>query len=198
MINGLDKDLLSQIEVLEKILLSNSTLKEVLVRLSKTDLKNYYVAGGCINQTVFNYYHGYPLMNGIDDFDIVYFDSDVSYEKEDSIIKKINNLVNDLNIKCDVKNEARVHLWYGEKYGKHIEPYTSLEDAIDAWGTSITCLGVRLENNKLIIYAPYGLNDLFSMTIRPVKRQYTEEQYIIKTNKWKKKWPKLNVLPWNE
>lgn len=198
MINGLDKDLLSQIEVLEKILLSNSTLKEVLVRLSQTDLKNYYVAAGCINQTIFNYYHGYPLMNGIDDFDIVYFDSDVSYEKEDSIIKEINNLVNDLNIKCDVKNEARVHLWYGEKYGKHIEPYTSLEDAIDSWGTSVTCLGVRLENNKLIIYAPYGLNDLFSMTIRPVKRQYTEEQYIIKTNKWKKKWPKLNVLPCNE
>lgn len=198
MINGLDKDLLSQIEVLEKILLSNFTLKEVLVRLSQTDLKNYYVAAGCINQTVFNYYHGYPLMNGIDDFDIVYFDSDVSYEKEDSIIKEINNLVNDLNVKCDVKNEARVHLWYGEKYGKHIEPYTSLEDAIDAWGTSITCLGVRLENNKLIIYAPYGLNDLFCMTIRPVKRQYTEEQYIIKTNRWKKKWPKLNVLSWNE
>ncbi len=198
MINGLDKDLLSQIEVLEKILLSNSTLKEVLVRLSQTDLKNYYVAAGCINQTIFNYYHGYPLMNEIDDFDIVYFDSDVSYEKEDSIIKEINNLVNDLNIKCDVKNEARVHLWYGEKYGKHIEPYTSLEDAINSWGTSVTCLGVRLENNKLIIYAPYGLNDLFSMTIRPVKRQYTEEQYIIKTNKWKKKWSKLNVLPWNE
>ena len=57
MINGLDKDLLSQIEVLEKILLSNSTLKEVLVRLSQTDLKNYYVAAGCINQTIFNYYH---------------------------------------------------------------------------------------------------------------------------------------------
>lgn len=198
MVSGLNKDLLSQIEILEKILLSNSTLKEVLVRLSKIDLKNYYVAGGCINQTVFNYYHGYPLMNGIEDIDIVYFDDDVSYEAEDDIIKEINNLVSDLNVKCDVKNEARVHLWYGKKYGKFMEPYASLEDAIDSWGTSVTCLGVRIEGNNLNVYAPYGLNDLFSMTIRPIKKQYTKEQYIIKTNKWKKKWPKLNVLLWDE
>lgn len=197
MVSGLDKDLISQIDVLEKILLSNSTLKSILVRLSQTNLKNYYVAAGCINQTVFNYYHHYPLMNGIEDFDIVYFDDDTSYEKEDTIIKKINNLVSDLNITCDIKNEARVHLWYSEKYGRQIEPYTSLEDAISCWGTSITCLGVRLENNKLLVYAPYGLNDLFSMTIRPIKKQLTEKQYKIKTDKWKKKWSKLNILPWN-
>ena len=137
-------------------------------------------------------------MNGIKDFDIVYFDNDISYEKEDSIIKEINNLVYDLNIICDVKNEARVHLWYNEKYGKQIEPYTSVEDAINSWGTSITCLGVRLENNKLVVYTPYGLNDLFSMTIRPIKKQFTKEQYEIKTSKWKKNWPKLNILSWNE
>lgn len=195
---GVDKPVLEQLKILEIILLKNKKLKKLLERLSNTNLKNYYVAAGCINQTVFNYYHGYPLMNGIKDFDIVYFDNDISYEKEDSIIKEINNLVYDLNIICDVKNEARVHLWYNEKYGKQIEPYTSVGDAIDSWGTSITCLGVRLENNKLVVYTPYGLNDLFSMTIRPIKEQFTKEQYEIKTSKWKKNWPKLNILPWNE
>ena len=71
---GVNKPLLEQIKILETILLKNEKLKTLLERLANTDLENYYVAAGCINQTVFNYYHGYPLMNGIKDFDIVYFD----------------------------------------------------------------------------------------------------------------------------
>ena len=74
-LNNFDK----QIKLLESILLSNIKLKEILVRLSKSKLDNYYVAAGCINQTVFNYYHGYDLNYGIEDFDIVYFDTDTSY-----------------------------------------------------------------------------------------------------------------------
>lgn len=197
MIVGIDKPINEQLEILEDILLKNKKLKEILKILSKSNLKNYYVAAGCINQTVFNYYHGYEFDYGIKDFDIVYYDKDLSYEKEDEIIKYVSNLLKNIPVELDIKNEARVHLWYKDKYGKEIVPYTSVEDAISSWGTTITCIGVRLENNKLVVCAPFGLNDLFSMTIRPVKRQYTEEQYLIKTEKWQKKWNKLKVMPWN-
>ena len=193
-LNGTNKALNEQIKILERILLSNERLKEILIRLSESTLSNYYVAAGSINQTVFNYYHGYDLNYGIDDFDIVYFDTDTSYEKEDSIIKYVSSLLKDIDAHYDIKNEARVHLWYKDKYGKDIVAYTSLEDAISSWGTTITCIGVRLENNKLVVYAPYGLDDLFSMTIRPVKRQYSEEQYKIKTKKWKDKWYQLKII----
>ena len=198
MVVGINKNLSEQIDILKNILLQNPKLKEVLTILSKSKLENYYVAAGCINQTVFNYYHGKELDFGIEDFEIVYFDDDLSYEKEDKVIRYVKDLLNDINIELDIKNEARVHLWYGDKYGKDIKPYTSVEDAISSWGTSITCIGVRLENDELIVCAPYGLDDLFSMTIRPIKRQFTEEQYLIKTAKWKSKWPKLKVLNWNE
>ena len=195
---GVDKPLLEQLKILETILLKNEKLKELLETLANTDLENYYVAAGCINQTVFNYYHDYSLMNKIKDFDIVYFDSDTSYDKEDATIKKINNLVKDLNIICDIKNEARVHIWYSSRYGKKIRPYKSIEDAISCWGTSITCIGVRIKNGHLEVFAPYGLNDLFAMIIRPIKKQFSEEQYKMKTERWKKNWDKLIVLPWNE
>lgn len=196
-LNGTNKALNEQIKILERILLSNERLKEILIRLSESTLSNYYVAAGSINQTVFNYYHGYDLNYGIDDFDIVYFDTDTSYEKEDSIIKYVSSLLKDIDAHYDIKNEARVHLWYKDKYGKDIVAYTSLEDAISSWGTTITCIGVRLENNKLVVYAPYGLDDLFSMTIRPVKRQYSEDQYKIKTKKWKDKWYQLKIISWD-
>ena len=195
---GLNKSIDVQFELLKQILLKNEKLNRILEILSNSELKDYYVAAGCINQTVFNYYHDYDLEFGIGDIDIVYFDSDLSYEKEDRIICYVSDLLKDIPVQLDIKNEARVHLWYKDKYGKEIDPYISVEDAISSWGTSITCIGVRLENDKLVICAPYGLDDLFSMTIRPVKRQFTEDQYKIKTTKWKSKWPKLTIMPWGD
>ena len=192
------KNLNEQLKDLEEILFKNETLKEVLKRLEKSNLKNYYVGAGCINQTVFNYLHGLRIDANINDYDIVYYDEDTSYEKEDIVIKYVEELLSDLNIKLDVKNEARVHIWYNEKYNENRMPYTSVEDAVSRWGTTITCIGVRLENNNLIVDAPYGLNDLFNMVIRPVKTDFTEADYIKNVNKWKKKWPKLTIMPWKE
>ena len=121
-----------------------------------------------------------------------------SYEKEDIVIKYVKEILKDLEVDIDIKNEARVHLWYNKKYNANRLPYTSLEDAISRWGTTITCIGVRLEKNNLIVDAPYGLNDLFNMIIRPVKIDFKEEDYLKKVNKWKKKWPKLTIMPWKE
>lgn len=192
------KNLNEQIETLKDILFKNKTLQEVLKRLDKSDLKNYYVAAGAINQTVFNYLHNYKIDANIKDYDIVYFDENTSYEKEDSIIKYINELLKDLDIELDIKNEARVHIWYEEKFHHKIKPYTSVEEAISRWGTTITCLGVRLENNKLIVDAPYGLDDLFNMVIRPVKKDFTKEDYNKKVTKWKKNWPKLDIISYDD
>ena len=80
------KNLNEQLKDLEEILFKNETLKEVLRRLEKSNLKNYYVGAGCINQTVFNYLHGFKIDDNINDYDIVYYDKDTSYEKEDKII----------------------------------------------------------------------------------------------------------------
>ena len=192
------KNLNEKIKDLEEILYRNKTLKEILKRLENSNLKKYYVVAGCINHTVFNYLHGFKIDANINDYDIVYYDEDTSYEKEDIVIKYVKEILKDLEVDIDIKNEARVHLWYNKKYNANILPYTSLEDAIARWGTTITCIGVRLENNNLIVDAPYGLNDLFNMIIRPVKIDFKEEDYIRKVNKWKKNWPKLKILPWKE
>ena len=193
-----NKCLNEQLKALEEILFKNEALKKVLKRLEKSNLKNYYVGAGCINQTVFNYLHNFPIDANINDYDIVYYDEDTSYEKEDIVIKYIENLLSDLNIKLDIKNEARVHLWYNDKYNDNRKPYSSLEDAIRRWGTTITCIGVRIENNSLKVYAPYGLDDLFKMIIRPVKIDFKKEDYLKKVNKWQKKWPKLTIIPWEK
>ena len=192
------KNLNEQLKDLEEILFKNKTLKEILTRLEKSNLKNYYVGAGAINQTIFNYLHNFKIDANIKDYDIIYYDEDLSYEKEDLVIKYIKELLKDIDVDVDIKNEARVHLWYNKKYNDNRKPYTSLEDAISRWGTTITCIGVRLEDGNLIVDAPYGLNDLFNMIIRPVKIDFKEEDYNKKVEKWKKNWPKLTIIPWKE
>ncbi|HIT37003.1 MAG TPA: nucleotidyltransferase family protein [Candidatus Onthousia faecipullorum] len=192
------KNLNEQLKDLEEILFKNKTLKEILTRLEKSNLKNYYVGAGAINQTIFNYLHNFKIDANIKDYDIIYYDEDLSYEKENLVIKYIKELLKDIDVDVDIKNEARVHLWYNKKYNDNRKPYTSLEDAISRWGTTITCIGVRLEDGNLIVDAPYGLNDLFNMIIRPVKIDFKEEDYNKKVEKWKKNWPKLTIIPWKE
>ena len=193
-----NKPLNEQIKILEKILLQNEKLKEVLIRLEKTSIKKYpyYVGAGAINQTVFNYYHGYESDYGIKDYDIVYFDEDTSYEAEDVIIKDLEERLKNIDVVSDIKNQARVHIWYNPKYGTNREPYTSCEDAVSSWGSTVTCIGIRKEQGKLVVYCPYGLDDLFSLTIRPVKRYFDKESYEARCKRWKAKWDKLNIIEW--
>lgn len=196
-LEGKNKSLDIQVNILEKIIMKSEVLNKILKVLDENFEYDYYVAAGSVNQTVFNYYHGYPLDNGIKDIDIVYFDEDVSYEKEDKIIKEISELLKDINIKLDIKNQARVHLWYGKKFKHEIDANKSVEEAINKWGTTVTCIGVRISNGKFRVYAPFGLNDLFSLIIRPNKENFIKDDYNKKCKKWKEKWPLLTVIPWD-
>ncbi len=55
---------------------------------------------------------------------------------------------------------------------------------------------IRKEHGKLVVYCPYGLDDLFSLTIRPVKRYFDKESYEARSKRWKAKWDKLNIIEW--
>ena len=191
-----DKSLDKQMKKLKEILLNNKKIVFILEKLQEYNLDSYYLGAGCISQTIFNYYHGYDLEKNINDYDIVYFDNDLTYEKEDKIIKEIKLLCNDINVNLDIKNQARVHLWSLKSLGRQIKQIYSLESAIRGWGTTITCIGVKFKNNDLEIFAPYGLNDLFGLKIVPLKENIPKEVYLNKTKKWKEKWPLLNIYEW--
>lgn len=196
---GYNMDILSQIEVLEQIIRSNEIIYKVIEGASLLDLEHYYIGGGCISQTVWNYLSGNDLLYGINDVDFVYFDADHSdYDDENKVIIKIHELFPDIGIEVDVKNEARVHLWYESHNGYNIKPYTSLEDSINTWPTTATTVGVRLENNQFKVYAPFGLNDMFEKIVKANKVQITKQIYENKVEKWIKKWPDLKVIPWDK
>ena len=193
---GYNSDINSQIEHFEEIIMSNGVLCSLLTDAENLGL-DYYIGAGCIAQTIWNYQMNQDLNYGISDIDFVYYDSsDLSFEAERRIIKRVKNELDNCPINLDIKNQARVHIWYKEHFGYDIEPYHSLEEAINTWPTTATSIGVRLERNKLIIYAPFGLNDVFGLIVKANKAQITEKIYLEKVNKWKAKWSSLRIVPW--
>ena len=200
LLNGYNLDILTQFKVLENIIMSSEIINTAIERAKLSDMNNYYIGAGCIAQTVWNYLFNNPLEYGIKDIDFVYFDDkDLDSQSENRIISKIKDLYSDLKIQVDVKNEARVHLWYKSHFGYNIEPYSSLESALNTWPTTATSIGVRKDkNNELKVYAPFGLNDLFGKIVRANKAKITKQIYENKVSSWLKKWPDLKVIPWED
>jgi hypothetical protein len=194
---GFNRDLTTQIKLLEQILNQNTLLYSVIKKSNEIGLQYYYIGAGCITQTVWNYQCGFELTNGISDIDFVYYeDFDLSFEAENSTIERINKIIKQSEIKLDIKNQARVHLWYKDRFGYEIKPYDSVESAINTWPTTATAVGVRIEDDALKVYAPFGLNDLFGMIVKANKAQITEGIYLEKIEKWSAIWSALTIIPW--
>jgi uncharacterized protein len=198
MINGYNLDIYSQCKSLEKIIMSSEIINIAVERAERLNIDNYYIGAGCVAQTVWNYMSNCPLEYGIKDIDFVYFDDiNVDFQSENRVISQVKELYSDVKIEVDVKNQARVHLWYKNHFGCSIEPYISVESAINTWPTTATAIGVRKErNNDLKIYAPFGLNDLFGKIVRANKAQITKQIYDNKVSSWLTKWPDLEIIPW--
>jgi hypothetical protein len=142
---------------------------------------------------------GQPAELGLKDVDLIYFDEqDLSFESEVDHERRLRDLFRHLPIKLDVKNEARVHLWYEERFGYAIKPYLSSADAIATFPTTATAVGVCWIRGKLECCAPFGLDDLFGLVVRPNKRQITRTIYEAKVDRWRPIWPRLNFLAWEE
>ncbi|KAL9948289.1 hypothetical protein D7B24_003217 [Verticillium nonalfalfae] len=187
-----------QLVHLREILSTNATLVAVINRAARLGLPNWYLAAGSLSQTIWNNVSGMPSDTGISDYDLVYHDaSDLSYDAEDEHIQAGRALFADLGVDVEIRNQARVHLWYEQKHGVPCPPHGSTEAGIDSWISTSAMLGVRLEfDGQWTVYAPRGLSDFFNMVARPNAVLGTREAYEKKARRWKGIWPTLQVEPW--
>lgn len=194
------KSIDEQNELFLSIIRQNKDLMLILDYLVKLNLPNFYIAAGSIFQTIWNYYDKKELNYGIKDIDIIFYDSNNLTKKDEKALEeKIINHFKEiaLNYEFDVHNEARMHLWKKENENKNIKQYKNSEDAIDKWIATVHAIGITKVNNQIKIYAPYGLSDIFSKTIRPIKHKAnSKELYDKKVESWKKRFDNLNIIEW--
>lgn len=175
----------------------NPALMEVLSRASALDLPGWYLTAGCVVQTVWNVVTGREPGAGIKDYDLFYFDaSDLRWEAEDQVIQAGAAIFAGLP-PVEIRNQARVHLWYPERFGVPCPAYPSTEAAIDSFVATTCCVGVRVERGgRWRVYAPHGLPDVFNLIVRPNPVLAPRSVYEAKTRRWQEVWPELTVLPW--
>ncbi|MFL5999708.1 MAG: nucleotidyltransferase family protein [Streptomyces sp.] len=199
--------LVEQLDGLRSVLSRNEVLADVLTRAATLELPGWYVTAGCLFQTVWNVVTDRPPTSGITDrpptsgikdYDIFYFDAtDLSWEAEDAAIKAGQEVFAGLPAEVEIRNEARVHLWYEQKFGVPCPPHESTEAAIDSFAATTCCLGVWLgPGGEWRVYAPHGLSDVFNLVVRPNPVLAPREVYEAKAARWKDEWPELTVLPW--
>lgn len=178
----------------------NTTLLEVLRRAADMNLPSWYLAAGAVTQTIWNTLTNNPPEYGIDDYDLVYFDdSDLSWEAEDREIQKGAKVFVDLPRRVEIRNQARVHLWYAEKFGIPGLQHKSTEGAIQTWLTGPALIGIQLlPGGDWKVFAPWGLTDILNLIVRPNPMSGSRELYDKKAARWQGLWPELTVLPWPE
>ncbi|MFD8008540.1 nucleotidyltransferase family protein [Streptomyces mirabilis] len=187
-----------QLDSLRSVLSQNEVLTDVMTRAATLELPGWYVTAGCLFQTVWNVVTDRPPTSGIKDYDIFYFDgTDLSWEAEDAVIKAGQEVFAGLPAEVEIRNEARVHLWYEHKFGVPCPPHESTEAAIGSFAATTCCLGVRLDpGGAWRVYAPHGLSDVFNLVVRPNPVPAPQKVYEAKTARWSDEWPELTVLPW--
>ena len=189
-----------QLAQLRAALRRNTTLMDVLTRAAAMDLPGWYLVAGCLYQTVWNVVTDQPPEAGILDYDLAYFDgTDLSWEAEDAVIRDGQEVFAGMPGPVQIRNQARVHLWYEQRFGVPCPPHRCTEAAIDTYEATVACLGVRVEpSGRWRVYAPYGLSDVFNLVARPNPILAPRDVYQAKVTRWRQQWPNLTVLPWPE
>jgi len=179
-------------EILVGIAMTNPVNVQIASRLPSLGLSQCMLTAGCLFQAVWNYQLDLPPASGVKDYDIFYFDSDLSWEAENEVILETQQLFKDLGVKVDIKNQARVHLWYGERFGRPCPRLESTRDGVDRYLVAGTCIGLDPETGE--VYAPYGLDDVGRGVLRPNPQNLQPDLFVHKARSYQERWPWLRIL----
>ena len=172
--------------------LANSFNNELSRRLQAIGLNECYLTAGCLFQAVWNQVSGNSPEWGVKDYDVSYYDdTDLSWDAEDRAIRCVTDTITDLPIQVEVKNQARVHLWYGERFGGDYPRLTSARSGIDRYLISCTCVGIETRTGEL--YAPNGLAELAAGVLRMNPLNPKPDLFKAKAQSYRQRWPWLQI-----
>ncbi|MGN6064377.1 nucleotidyltransferase family protein [Brevundimonas diminuta] len=181
---------------LTEIVRADAGLMHVLTVMRELDLPDWRLFSGAVYQAVWNAQTGRPVGYGIKDYDIGYFDADTSWDAEDAVIKRVAAAFEPpLRDQVEVRNQARVHLWFEGKFGEPYDPLTCTDDAPARFVAPAFAVGVRLEaDDGLSVVAPFGLEDVFAMTIRPNPTRGLAKGWERVIANARGRWPEITVV----
>ena len=165
----------------------------LLARLPGLALPQCHLTAGCLFQAEWNLRSGQDAAWGVKDYDVFYYDdTDLSWEAEDAVIRRVRDATADLGAEIEVKNQARVHLWYRQRFGEDYPALRSARDGIDRYLIACTCVGIEAASG--VLYAPDGLADLSAGILRINPRHRSPALFRPKAEDYQRRWPWLTIV----
>jgi uncharacterized protein len=183
------------VERLVAIVRGAPSLMQVLTTIRALDLPDWLIMSGAVYQRVLNALTGRLPDYGVRDYDLGYFDaSDISYDAEDAVIRRVAAaFVEPLRSAVEVRNQARVHVWFEGHFGEPYTPLSCTAEALERFVSPMFAVGVRLEfDDRLRVAAPFGLADLFARRLQPNPRR-PSAGFVRVATAVTRRWPEVRV-----
>ena len=165
----------------------------LLDHLAGIGLADCWLVAGCLFQTCWNLGSGRPAEAGIADYDLFYFDdTDLSYEAED---REIRRLTAQFGPQLQLRNQARVHLWYPARFGRGYPRLVDACDGINRFPVAGTCMCIAADGRGgLRVHAPFGLGDMEAGLLRPNPLNLQPDLFLAKARSYQQRWPFLQIV----
>ena len=171
-------------------------LMHVLKGVRDQNLPDWRVFSGAVYQSVWNALTGRPSGYGVRDYDVGYYDPDTRWDAEDVVIKRVAAAFEEpFRSTVEVRNQARVPIWFPAHFGEPYEPLSGTDEALARFVAPAFAVGVRLEADDAIsVAAPLGLEDIFALILRPNPRRGVAKDWPRVVERAKARWPELTVI----
>lgn len=182
---------MSPLDPLRQIISSDVERMRILRLVRALELADGWVAAGMVRSAVWDRLHGRSHSPLPADIDVIWFDPRQADPALDARLEA-RLQAQDGRLGWSVKNQARMHLRNQDR------PYRSATDAMRHWPETATAVAVRLTaNDALEIAAPFGLDDLFGLLVRPGPRFRGEKRALqqerLRSKRWLDTWPRLTL-----
>ncbi len=181
---------------LVEVVRADPGLMHVLTVMRGLELPDWRVFSGAVYQSVWNAVTGREPGYGVRDYDVGYFDPDTSWDAEDAIIKRVAAAFEEpFRSKVEVRNQARVPLWFPAHFGEPYAPLSGTDEALARFVAPAFAVGVRLEaDDTMSVAAPLGLEDVFEMVLRPNPNRGVAKDWARVVERARARWPELTVI----
>jgi uncharacterized protein len=174
-----------------RFIAGQARLRGLLLHVESLCLPDCWIGAGTVRNAVWDALHERELGTGpYPDVDVIFFDAaDIRDERDAAIERQLR--VRDPEPLWSVKNQARMHLRNGDS------AYGSTLHAMTHWPETATAVAVCSIDGRIEVTAPYGVDDLLGLVVRPTPRfaaklpVYRER---VAAKNWQIRWPMLTIV----
>ena len=150
-----------------------------------------WIGAGFVRNAVWDHLSGLDTeATPLADLDVVFHDPAIATAEQDAAIEAALSVAAP-DLPWSVRNQARMHERNGHR------PYRDVADALAHWAETAAAIAARLGPQGVEILAPFGVEDVLEMIIRPTPAFRTKPEIPLarlEAKGWRARWPGLRVV----